>query len=146
MPADDQSPEREETSANGSSPDRLARRLLLVPATVCVLQAVGLMVNGIGAVADPSEGVSGAWVEAGVFAVLAAGLVTVAVGLLRASPWARGPLVALQLVALLTVLAYAGLDTLLGWLLAVPAAASVLIALSRPVARLLEGGALPDDV
>jgi hypothetical protein len=127
------------------SPDAgLARRLLLVPVIVCSLQAVGLFVNAVGALADPGQGLGSASVEAVVLVLLGLALVVVAVGLLRSKGWARGPLIALQLIALLTALAYAGLDSWLGWVLALTSAASVLVALSRPVADLLEGGATPD--
>lgn len=119
--------------------DSLARRLVLIPATICVLQAIALLVIGGLALADPGQGVAGAAVEAIVLALLAVGLVTVAVGLLRFRAWARSPLMALQLIALLTALAFAGLDTLLGWVLALMSAASIAATLSSPVARAMEG-------
>jgi hypothetical protein len=122
----------------------LARRLLVVPAVVCTLQAVALGANAVGSLIDPGQGIGSAAVEAVVLLLLALALVAVAVGLLRAKGWARGPVIALQLIALLTALAYAGLDTWLGWVLALMSAASALVVLSRPVADLLEGGATPD--
>ena len=137
--SDDIDPLEPSSGRPPSSAVRRARRLLIIPAAVCSLQAVGLAVNAIGALLDPGEGVSGAVVEAAIFLLLAAGLVAIAIGLLRLKAWARGPLIAVQLIALLTAVAYAGLGTLPGAVLAVTSFAAIAVVIVRPVADVLEG-------
>lgn len=117
----------------------LARRLAVIPAAICGLQALALAVIGVLSLADPGQGLAGAAVEAAVFGLIAAGLVIVAVGLVRLKAWARGPLIALELIALLTAVAFAGLGTVLGWGLAAASVVAIGVTLSRPVAVALEG-------
>jgi hypothetical protein len=118
---------------------------LVIPAAVCALQALGLALTGIGVLLEPSQGVGGALVEAAVLFLLAAGLLVIATGLLRLKAWARGPLIALELIALLTAVAYAGLTTVPGAVLAVASVAAIVVVIARPVAEALEGVSPFDD-
>jgi hypothetical protein len=124
---------------------RRARRLLLIPAAVCALQAIGLLVFAIGALLEPSQGVTGAVVEAAVLGLLAAGLIIIGVGLLRLKAWARGPLIAVQLIALLTAVAYVGLSEIPGAVLAAASVAAIAVVIVRPVGEVMEGVSPFDD-
>jgi hypothetical protein len=125
----------------------MARRLLLLAAAVATLQAFGLLALAVGVVLDPGQGAASAAVEVVVLGALAIGLLAIASGVSRVRPWARGPLVALELIALLTAVSWAGLGTWLGWALAVPAGLALAAVLIGPGAAALgaAGASSSDD-
>jgi hypothetical protein len=134
------------TPAPGQDPT-IGRRFLLVAAAVATLQALGLLVLAVGVVLDPGQGAASAAVEVVVLGALAAGLLAIAAGLTRVRAWARGPLVALELIALLTAVSWAGLGTWLGWALAIPAGLALAAVLIGPGAVALgaAGNASPEE-
>lgn len=136
---DDIDPLQSPGDEGSSSAIRRVRLLLLIPAFVCVVQALGLAINGIGALIDPGQGLSGAIVEAAVLLLLAGGLLIIAGGLVRLRAWARGPLIATQLIALLTAVAYAGLSTAPGLVLAASSLAAIVVVVLGPVGAVMEG-------
>jgi hypothetical protein len=119
--------------------------LLVIPAVVCWLEAAALLVVGAAAVFSPQPGSGSAGAQAVLFAVLAIGLVVMGVGLLRAQRWARGPLLATQLIVCLIAVSWAGLSSLLGWGLLVPAVASLAIVVLPGTAAVWQPAPVDDE-
>jgi hypothetical protein len=107
-------------------------RVRIVAAGVLSLQALGLLVTAADAVRDPGQGWAFVAAEVVVLALLAIGLVSLAAGIARARGWSRTPALVAQALAVLVAVSYAGLDTWLGWALALPALTAALVVLAMP--------------
>jgi len=122
---------------------RTARRFLLVPVVVCLAQAIVLLILGVGGLFADTDDRAAAVAEALTLFVLVAGLLWMVMGLIRLSGWARGPVIATELIVVLVALSWAGPTTRLGWAVGLPAAAALAVVLMPRVAQAMgsNGGA-----
>lgn len=96
-------------------------------AVVCALQGLALLIVAAVSAIDRSDTVVADLFLVTCLVVMGGGLLVIARSLLQQRPWARGPALTFQIIALASAVIDAKLTTAYGWLIGVPALVAFII-------------------